>query len=510
MVVGQGVGQGVGLVLGLAVVLTFGLVVGSTVASNVASVEVFSGEGWIAVTNAKSDSPSGRVLSDKSAFDPLTTAYVVTGGAGGDLPGCGALSAIDVASGEVLYRSPRLAGRSEIAASEDFGHFVTGRGAGGDGRLSLFDARFPNASDWTISTLWSPAGPHRIQDSAPLVLGDDLYLGVEAGPRDGVGLARIRISEQLGTPDLKDINPVRGFFSTRDQSVTQILASPDGRRNHVLSAGYRTAVEPSDVVESHPMSLHTLDSEILAARGAPVVLPPLVVNEPPGAGLREVGIHDWRQNGRLAWATMLPGGGKPYGPEGRYIVVNRWLRPELIIADMHLSTTPLTVTLPADFAFAGAVAANHGWKNPGLIAVHGGDKIAVFELDPRYGEIKERSRLPITPIRSSISDDRRMMSGPIAWNADGSQLIAAGNEGDSDVLIIDVEACGDRMTLRHAVSACRFEGQETGVTGILTANGRSDPPDSEPIPCPTPEWWPPIEPVGSPFVAGLPWASTGD
>ena len=342
-----------------------------------------------------------------------------------------------------------------------------------------------------------------------MVIGDDLYLGVSDAPRVSLGLARIRITEQLGTSGLKDINPVRGFYSTRDQAVVEILADPDGRQIHVLSSSYRIAVDPSDVVESHPMSLHTLDTEILAARGAPMVLPPLVVNEPPGAGLREVGIHSWRQNGRLAWATMLPGGGKPYGPEGRYIVVNRWLQPELIIADLDRTSTPLTVTLPADFAFAGAVAANHGWKNPGLIAVHGGDKIAVFEIDPRYGEIKERARLPITPILSSITDDRRMMSGPIAWSADGSQLIASGNEGEADVLIIDVEECGDRMTLRHAVTTCQFD-EVVGVSGILTANGRSDRPDSEPLACPTPEWWPPIESVGSPFVAGLPWVSTGD
>lgn len=493
-----------GQILGLAGVLAVGL----AIASALASVQVFSAEGVIALSDTKANSPSGPFLSDKPAFDPLTTAYVVTGGAGGDLPGCGALSVIDVPSGEVRYRSPRLAGRSELAASEDFGRIVTGRGAGGDGRLSLFDARSPIASDWTISTLWSPSGPHRILSSAPLVLGDDLYLGVLSEPIVGLGLARIRISEQLGASGLKDINPVRGFYSTRDQAVVEILADPDGRHIHVLSSSYRTAVDPSDVVESHPMSLHTLDTEILAARGAPIVLPPLVVNEPPGAGLREVGIHSWRQNGRLAWATMLPGGGKPYGPEGRYIVVNRWLQPELIIADLDRTTTPLTVTLPADFAFAGAVAANHGWKNPGLIAVHGGDKIAVFEIDPRYGEIKERARLPITPILSSLTDDRRMMSGPLAWSADGSQLIASGNEGDADVLIIDVEACGDRMTLRHAVAACQFD-EVTGVSGILTANGRSDHPDSEPLACPTPEWWP-IESVGSPFVAGLPWVSTGD
>ena len=451
-------------------------------------------------------------LTAASAFDPLTTAYVVTSGAGGDLPGCGAVSAIDLSSGDVLYQSPHLGPRRGLSASEDMKSFVAGGGAGPD-RLSFLDASSPDPSAWTALELWSPSGPFGLGSSALQVVGDDLYLSLSMrGSRRASGIGRISLSDYRGKLGLEDINPVSDFFSARREHVFQVIPDASERLVHALSWGYRTPSSAAETIESFPMHLHTLDADTLTASESPLALPPLIVNEPAGAGLRESGVHNWAQNGRIAWATRLGGGDHVYGNKDQVIVVNRWVRPELTIVDLkgdNGAGSVVTASLPADYAIAGALAGNHGWLNPGLVAVHGGDKIGVFDLVP-WGTLVERARLEITPVLSSLSDDRRMMSGPLAWSADGSQIIAAGNEGDSEVLIIDVDSCGDRMTLRHTVAVCPYT-EFNGASGFVTANGQLRPevrpPASEA--CPTPDWWPEEERVGSGVVIGLPWVSNG-
>jgi len=455
-----------------------------------------------------SQQPAVSGPSSTSVFDPARTAFVVTDGAGGELPGCGAISAIDTLTGEVLYQSPRRGSRSDLAAAEDFSLFASGGGAGGDKRMYLLDAGAASPDEWAVRVFWSPAGPRQLNGSATAILNGDLYFGLHGGFEEGFGLGRVPLDRIEDTPDLQDVNPVEAVYSLRQLHLIQILPDPDGRHLHLLAQESRTPTSPTDVVETQALQIHTVDTTIMAARVAPQVLPPLVVSEPPGAGLREVGIHNWLQNGRLAYMTLLPAGAGG-GPRDRWVAVNRLVAPEISFANIRGgSREAVTASLPADFTLAGAVAANHGWHNPGLLAVHGGDKVAVFDMDPLEGLLHERSRIDITPVVSSLLDDGRMMPGRIAWSADGSQLIVAGNEGTAEVLILDVGACGDTLTLRHVVTVCPY-AEYNGLAGIVTANGSLPPPAPSPEACPTPFWMPEPWPVGSPFSLALPWVSAG-
>jgi hypothetical protein len=307
--------------------------------------------------------------------------------------------------------------------------------------------------------------------------------------------------------------PLDAFYSLRDHSLVQILPDPYQSSVHLLSYDSELPQSVDDVIEDYELRFHTLDRLSLASHEASVTLPSLVVDEPPGAGLREAGIHNWAQNGRLAYATLLGPGPSWRGPSQLYAVVNRWLRPELIFLDLRAKSgdraRPVTATLPSDFHIVGAIAASRGPQNLGLLAVHGGDKIAVFEVEePREGRVRELARIEITPVVSPIRDDRRMISGPIAWSADGSYLIAAGNEGDAEVLILSVEDCGGRIELRHVVTACPY-ADYNGLAGIVTANGTSLAPRSVPSACPRPRWLFDPKEVGSDYVLSLPWAGTG-
>lgn len=106
-------------------------------------------------------------------FDPATTVFVVTRGEGSDQPGCGAISAVDIESGAVAYRSPWLSSSRGLSAADDLSAFAVGA-AGGNTRIHVVDARDDDAGRWTSLDLRSPRGPHRILGSATAILGDQL------------------------------------------------------------------------------------------------------------------------------------------------------------------------------------------------------------------------------------------------------------------------------------------------------------------------------------------------
>lgn len=444
-------------------------------------------------------------------FDPATTAFVVTSGAGGDRPGCGAISAIDLESGAVVYRGSRVGASAGLSAAEDLSALAVGAGSGTP-RIQVVDSRDDDADKWTSVALWSPGGPRRIHGSATAILDDWLWFGAW-GSHDGTGVGRIHLPRPDGDAERRDINPVDDFFSVRNEQVTQFLADPNDRTVYVLSHEYREPKSADEVIPSYAMRLHVLDRASLTSRVAAVSFPPLVVNEPPGAGLREVGVHNWLQNGRLAYATLLTTPRAARGPQPLWAIANRWRAPELAIADMRsLSgdrSRVVTATLPADYSIVGAIAASRGPRNLGMIAVHGGDKIGLFVVDdPITGVVTERARLVITPVVSPIIDDRRMMSGPIAWSADGSQIIAAGNEDAADVLVIDVVGCGEGLRLRHAVTACPYDAYK-GLGGIVTTHGTALAPVAASDDCPVPWWVGEPWGVGSGYVIALPWVGGG-
>lgn len=482
------------LALAFACPLALGLVVGivSVIAGSPPPSAVALGEASRASDAAARAKAGPQSAPDTfAAFDPVRTAYIVTAGAGGDLPGCGAISAVDVESGEVLYSSEYLGSRDGISAAEDFSAFASGPGAGSS-RLYFLDARAEDPGSWRARELWSPRGPRRISGDATAILDGDLWFGASGPGQEGRVIGRVPLPWIEGEPDLRDVNPLQGAYSIGGDAPAQILPDPDGRRVHVLAYDYRLPETVDEVIDEHALRLHILDRQDLVAREAAIPLPPLIVDEPPGAGLRAAGVHNWPQNGRLAYATLLTAEPWARGPQSKFLVVNRWLRPELTIVDLNLRTsrypTVVSATLPADFAFAGAVAASRGPDNLGLLAVHGGDKIGLFQVDPRAAEValEELARVSITPVISPLSDDQRMMSGPIAWSADGSSLLVAGNEGDAELLVYSVEGCGRELRLEHVIAACSSEHNH--LAGIVTAQGSRVVPPTPVTACARPGW----------------------
>ena len=455
--------------------------------------------------------PRVRALDLLDGLDPATTAYVVTSGAGGNLPGCGAISAIDLATGAVRVLSPKLGSRSDLSAAADLSAFASG-GGGGPKTLQLMDARDNDTTVWASRRLDSRSGRLQLVGSATAILDGALWFGV-GGTGVGLGVGRIPLPWLSSRADRQDVNPLDAFFSTRNELPVEILPDPNGRTVYVLSQTAFTAATAAEVVREHRLRLHILDRRSLTAHVAAIELPSVVVDEPPGAGLREVGVHSWLQNGRIAYATLLGPSRDARGPQPLWAVVNRWRARELTFANLRAmvgdAARTVTATLPADYAFAGALAASHGPNNLGLVAVHGGDKVGVFAVAPVAGTATELARLAITPVVSPLIDDRRMMSGPIAWSADGSQLIVAGNEGAADALIVAVDGCGGTLRLRHAVTVCPYDVYND-LAGIVTAD-RAAPATAVPsAACPAPGWIRDPWSFSSRYLLALPWVSASD
>lgn len=455
--------------------------------------------------------PRVRALDGLDRLDLANTAYVVTSGAGGNLPGCGAISAIDLATGAVRVLSPKLGSRSDLSASADLSAFASG-GGGGPKTLQLMDARDNDTAVWASRRLDSRSGPLQLVGSATAILDGALWFGV-GGTGVGLGVGRIPLPWLSARADRQDVNPLDAFYSTRNELPVEILPDPNGRTVYVLSQTAFMPATAAEVVRDHRLRLHILDRRSLTAHVAAIELPSVVVDEPPGAGLREVGVHSWLQNGRIAYAALLRTSRDARGPQPLWAVVNRWRARELTFVNLRVmvgdAARTVTATLPSDYAFAGALAASPGPNNLGLVAVHGGDKVGVFAVDPVAGTATERGRLAITPVVSPLIDDRRMMSGPIAWSADGSHLIVAGNEGAADALIVAVEGCGSSLRLRHAVTVCPYDAYND-LAGIVTADRAVRATGAEAAACPAPPWIRDPWSFSSRYLLALPWVSASD
>jgi hypothetical protein len=69
----------------------------------------------------------------------------------------------------------------------------------------------------------------------------------------------------------------------------------------------------------------------------------------------------------------------------RYVVTNQGEEPAISVADL-LTGQVTSFPLPGLQHVAG-VAINRGWENTGLLAAHGGDKVAIYDFSPATGNI---------------------------------------------------------------------------------------------------------------------------
>jgi hypothetical protein len=424
-------------------------------------------------------------------------------------PGCGAISAFDVRTGAPIYVGPSWSGHGNLAASPDLSTVLATWKSGGGNTVYRVNASAPVTDDWHADRLREGDYQYDIGAGGGIALladGDRMLVGMGGPPpasRTGVGLYRLSEAVPGNTGNPGVLGARYGYYGTWSEAPRVILPDPtDPDMFYVLTHESRLPATVTDTVKSQAAHLHTIGARSMTAPVASISLPDLVVDDPPGGGLRETGIHATIQHGDIGYATMLAGGDPNQWPTGQYVAVSRWAVPELAIADVQTGQVRIS-RLADDLPLVSGIAANHGPENPGLVAVHAGDRIAVYEVDPLSPVAVELSRVPIAPVLSGIEGERRMMGGPIAWSADGTRIIAAANEGLAEFVVLAVFDCGRSLRVDYYFTACAAEDYNGG-RAILTANGPGQPRPMTAPECPTPYWWPgPLPTVSAllPFLA---------
>jgi len=143
-------------------------------------------------------------------------------------------------------------------------------------------------------------------------------------------------------------------------------------------------------------------------------------------------------------------------PDDRYLVVNQGRTGKLTLVDLQ-ARTARTLELDPPMAITGGVAINGGWENRGRLAVHGHNRVALYDFDPTSsGPLREIASAPIAP--PSLNSGSIYMA--IAWNAKGDKLVAAtaqgrGNEG---VAVFSVE--GDQLKRLDTSLGCGYHNAD--------------------------------------------------
>lgn len=259
-----------------------------------------------------------------------------------------------------------------------------------------------------------------------------------------------------------------------DRPAARILLSPDGRSFHVLEAS------PSEVVP-RVFRIRSFETETLREIASPVLL--------GGLPITPKGVNIGRVHASLS-------------PDGRFLVTNVW--KDYVIGDAYgaafvnivdlTSRTSRQVSIGDKQPYTiGGVAFNHAQMQRGLLALHAYDQVLVLKLD-EAGSLTEVGRTKIDPLYMPVNHDPQ--SGPwmsLAWSADGTHVIAAGNQrlknSPSDFIVVKVDNDGRRLRVVEGINACLDTREELSVPqDVITTNFWSHFPEvvASPVPAASP------------------------
>lgn len=380
--------------------------------------------------------------------------------------GCGAISIFDLRSGTPVYNGPNDPSLHRIAADPTLDLIIAAPGVG-NRRFVQRLRRHEHESDvWhydRVQTRYNLFNSY----SGVAVLSDPprLVLNISLG---GEGIGHIA-SVSSPTSDNYDFH--KDEFVTRletRRNVPVIINEPNAHRIVGLSSA-------GDVF--------TADSADLTPLHEPLAMPTIVYSE-----------RDTSSPDRFVQATLSPG--------GRYLVANQYEEPFLMVLD-RVTEQKARVDVSAWMTMTGGVAFNAGWQNTGLLAVHGGSRVVIFEFNPT-GKLKYLSSARVVaPMR-----DDAPLAGQVQWSGDGTHVIAATNNGSNEFAVLRVSECGSNVVQVLELEACQDPLNLPG--DIVSANGFLNPPSNWEPSCTLPDWMSdptPEFPRASPIATNTPTAA---
>ncbi len=403
--------------------------------------------------------PGGEVRSQVAA--PLAENMVfVTEDRAVDVPGCDAITVFGLQGpahkvGQVLFRSAFQVSPGRLAGSDGF-RVVTALSSNSSPKLpflKILKQTMPDPPTWEESSVSSErlvllAGHAVLADDDTVLLPTQDLAPDPLNPR--YSLEKYRLSEissdQLGPP--------RGALPL-DGPPIRVFVADSGRTIHV----------PTTTGTVYSADVATM-SEI--APRIPIM--PISVSKPVDATARLARAH----------ATL--------SADERYLATNTWETGGIAVADLQSRTARAMVLRPGKIV-AGVEFSRRGYTR-GLLAANLLDRVAIFTLEDG-ARVREVARQEISPITHDLcfTYHTEICSGPyasIAWGGDGSYLIAASRQGESEFAVLNVQET--RLTLSSAtwLTACDDPTANDFPNDILTAN-RTTPPGMNPEPTSTPE-----------------------
>lgn len=373
------------------------------------------------------------------------------------IDGCRAVSVFSVSSGEAIFRGPYLADSHNLVSSDDFTRIVGGPWVGSLENYSELTRPQPGSDSWEIRRVRPHSGGRfthirLAQEISPN--GELLYIGTSFQGKWSIGevdLSGIYI-DQFDLATLPD--PSRSLLIGPEQPRIAI-GNRDNSRLHVLT---------------RENGLFTIDPSTMEFDSVRIPLPKI-----------DFARTDEDLEGSQ-FMTMSVG--------ERFLVTNRWRGEGLNVVDTHLREA-WSMPIAQDITITGGVAINHGWENPGLLAMHASDKLVVYRFDPfdrSLEGLEELARIEIpNPVVHLPNDGGSVpTSGAVRWSASGSHLIAVTSHEESEFVVVRVDSCGSSLNIEHYLAACP-RPNNLGYD-ILTANGLLDPPSDFTGNCPLPNY----------------------
>lgn len=367
--------------------------------------------------------PVGAITADEA--EPAGLVFVTEDNAQPQ-DGCDAITVFREGLTDPVFRGPRReTSVGRLAVSEDQRFAIAGPSATFNGLLYTL---FRSGGMWSalpeVEAAASTYGGVAISGDSLLVAANG-QVGFAYGPPYRIekysvdDLKQGAVGTSLGTLDVEDV-------------VAVVLPETGGAIAHAVTSGGRV----------HTFSVESM-SEIaepfeLGSGGEPA--------DPPG-------ILDYLN---LTHAAL--------SPDGRYLIRNRWNTGELSVGDL-VRRTAWTLATPSQMN--GGIAFNRGWINPGLLAVHTGPKIYIYEFQPPE-RLVELGTLEVQAPWAAPGG-----SGPvpsIAWSTSGSRLIAATDEGSAEFIVVDVTDGGRTLSKEMLWTACPIE-RNNYPNSIVTGNG---------------------------------------
>ncbi len=415
-------------------------------------------------------------------------------------PGCDAVSVADMGLPGIVYRGDTFSSPGRIAASRDLRTIMAKRTngiyrdvPGPASTHGLYALRAPDgmSTDWEAMTLrsepWTtPVGGIALTpDDRFLLLATQSYSRQDQPCEGGrfFAVSKFAMSEidwhaaRLG-PELDRLE--------LPSPAAEIVLNASGQIAHLVLVPIKQPASAEIQTSSRVVSLDvsTMDRVASDISIAPIGRYPI-----------DCGTHEGIEEHPLAvtHATLHP--------DDRHLITNRWAEPGLNVVDVQDRRSWLVST--PGISMTGGVAIDRAWMNPGLLAVHGVDRVSLYQwLDERA--LAELSSVAVEPPidlgPNPVPSGYPSYRGPIAslaWSGSGSHIIAAqGFRQEPEFRSWAVHGAGARLVGASTFEVCA-DPWHNMPNDIFTFNGSlpSPTPTASPTPSPMPSSTVPVEPT---------------